>query len=74
MSHEIGKLADTGSVDNDCFIQKHCNTELASSGVPHPGDSMVTAVGTLGNEAGRTATVLLERDASALCSGELWPN
>ena len=44
-AREIGKLADTGSVDNELFITEALYTEFASSGVPHPGDLMVTAVG-----------------------------
>ena len=47
-AREIGKLADTGSVDNELFITEAQYTEFSSSGVPHPGDLMVTAVGTLG--------------------------
>ena len=47
-AREIGKLADTGSVNNELFITEAQYTEFSSSGVPHPGDLMVTAVGTLG--------------------------
>ena len=47
-AREIGKLADMGSVDNELFITEALYTEFSSSGVPHPGDLMVTAVGTLG--------------------------
>ena len=47
-AREIGKLADTDHVDNELFITESLYNEFAASGVPHPGDLMVTAVGTLG--------------------------
>lgn len=47
-SREIGKLADTGFVDNELHITEALYNKLSSSGVPHGGDLMVTAVGTLG--------------------------
>ena len=67
-AREIGKLADTGSVDNELFITEALYTEFSSSGVPHPGDLMVTAVGTLG----RTYIVkesdrFYYKDASVIC-------
>ena len=67
-AREIGKLADTGSVDNELFITEALYTEFSSSGVPHPGDLMVTAVGTLG----KTYIVkdndrFYYKDASVIC-------
>lgn len=46
-AREIGKLADTGFIDNELYITEALYNKLASSGVPHGGDLMVTAVGTL---------------------------
>lgn len=67
-AREIGKLADTGSVDNELFITEALYAEFSSSGAPHPGDLMVTAVGTLGK------TYIVEdgdrfyyKDASVIC-------
>ena len=47
-AREIGKLADTGSVNNELYISEELYKEFSRSGVPRPGDLMVTAVGTLG--------------------------
>ena len=67
-AREIGKLADTGFVDNELFITEALYNEFSSSGVPHPGDLMVTAVGTLGktyivNGSDR----FYYKDASVIC-------
>ena len=67
-AREIGKLADTGYVENELYITEALYTELASSGVPHGGDLMVTAVGTLG----KTYIVkdndrFYYKDASVIC-------
>ena len=47
-AREIAKLASKGFVDNELYISQELFEELSKSGVPHPGDLMVTAVGTLG--------------------------
>ena len=47
-AREIAKLAENGVVDNELFISQNLFDEFSKSGVPHPGDLMVTAVGTLG--------------------------
>ena len=47
-AREIGKLADRGNVDNDLYIEQSLYDEFSKSGVPIPGDLMITAVGTLG--------------------------
>ena len=76
-AREIGKLAEYGSVDNELFISEELYTEFSRSGVPKPGDLMVTAVGTLG----KTYIVkendrFYYKDASVLCFeniGEMLP-
>ena len=67
-ARESGKLADTGFVDNELYISEALYTKLSSSGVPHGGDLMVTAVGTLG----KTYIVkgddrFYYKDASVIC-------
>jgi type I restriction enzyme S subunit len=67
-AREIAKLAENGNVDNELFISQQLFDEFSKFGVPHPGDLMVTAVGTLG----RTYIVQPEdhfyyKDASVLC-------
>lgn len=47
-AREIAKLAENGMVDNDLFISEELYTTYAKSGIPEPGDLMITAVGTLG--------------------------
>ena len=67
-AREIGKLADTGSVDNELFITEAQYTEFSSSGVPHPGDLMVTAVGTLGKTyIVKDGDRFYYKDASVIC-------
>ena len=67
-AREIGKLADTGSVDNELFITEAQYTEFSSSGVPHPGDLMVTAVGTLGKTyIVKDCDRFYYKDASVIC-------
>ena len=67
-AREIGKLADTGSVDNELFITEALYTEFSSSGVPHPGDLMVTAVGTLGKTyIVKGSDRFYYKDASVIC-------
>ena len=67
-AREIGKLADTGSVDNELFITEALYAEFSSSGVPHPGDLMVTAVGTLGKTyIVKDGDRFYYKDASVIC-------
>ncbi len=67
-AREIGKLADTGSVDNELFITEALYTEFSSGGVPHPGDLMVTAVGTLGKTyIVKDSDRFYYKDASVIC-------
>ena len=67
-AREIGKLADTGSVVNELFITEALYTEFSSSGVPHPGDLMVTAVGTLGKTyIVKDSDRFYYKDASVIC-------
>ena len=67
-AREIGKLADNGFVDNELYISEDLYTAFSTSGVPRPGDLMVTAVGTLGK------TYIVQendrfyyKDASVIC-------
>ncbi len=67
-AREIAKLAENDYVENDLFISQDLFDEFSKSGVPHPGDLMVTAVGTLG----KTYIVKPEdrfyyKDASVIC-------
>ena len=67
-AREIGKLADTGSVENELFITEALYTEFSSSGIPHPGDLMVTAVGTLGKTyIVKDSDRFYYKDASVIC-------
>lgn len=47
-AREIVRLAEDGVVNNELFISEELYADYAKSGVPKPGDLMVTAVGTLG--------------------------
>ena len=67
-AREIGKLADNGFVDNELYISEDLYTAFSTSGIPRPGDLMVTAVGTLGK------TYIVQendrfyyKDASVIC-------
>ena len=67
-AREIGKLYDNGYVENELYIDEELYLKFASSGVPQPGDLMVTAVGTLG----KTYIVKEDdrfyyKDASVIC-------
>lgn len=67
-AREIARLAEDGYVDNELFISDELYNEFSSSGVPQPGDLMVTAVGTLG----KTYIVQAQdrfyyKDASVIC-------
>ena len=67
-AREIGKLAETGHVDNKLFITEALYTEFSSSGVPQPGDLMVTAVGTLGKTyIVKDGDRFYYKDASVIC-------
>jgi type I restriction enzyme, S subunit len=47
---EITRLAADGFVDNELFISEEHFEELSKqSGVPHAGDIVITAIGTIGN-------------------------
>ena len=72
-AREIGKLSDTGIVNNDLFIDRVLYDELSKSGVPQIGDLMMTAVGTLGK------TYIIKsnfpfyfKDGSVLCISNLY--
>lgn len=67
-AREIAKLAETGYVDNELFISKELFDEFSKSGVPQPGDLMVTAVGTLGKTyVVRDNDHFYYKDASVIC-------
>ena len=67
-AREIGVLADKGKVDNDLFISDELYNDFAKSGVPHPGDLMVTAVGTLGKVyVVQPQDRFYYKDASVIC-------
>ncbi len=67
-AREIAKLAEDGYVDNDLFISEELYEEFSKSDIPHAGDLMISAVGTLGK-----AYIVKEKDkfyykdASVLC-------
>lgn len=67
-AREIGKLSEVGYVDNELFISEELYSEFSKSGVPHPGDLMVTAVGTLGKTyIVQPGDRFYYKDASVLC-------
>ena len=67
-AREIGTLADTGFVANELYITEELYSEFSSSGVPHPGDLMVTAVGTLGKTyIVKEGDRFYYKDASVIC-------
>ena len=67
-AREIAKLAINGHVDNDLFISKELYSKFSVSGVPQPGDLMVTAVGTLGKTyIVQPSDVFYYKDASVIC-------
>ena len=67
-AREIAKLAIDGHVDNDLFISKELYSKFSVSGVPQPGDLMVTAVGTLGKTyIVQPSDVFYYKDASVIC-------
>ena len=67
-AREIAKLATDGYVDNDLYISQELYDEFAKSGVPHEGDLMVTAVGTLGKTyIVKSSDCFYYKDASVIC-------
>ena len=67
-AREIAQLAINGHVDNDLFISKELYSKFSVSGVPQPGDLMVTAVGTLGKTyIVQPSDVFYYKDASVIC-------
>lgn len=67
-AREIAKLADVGSVNNDLYISEELYTDFSKSGVPQPGDLMVSAVGTLGKTyVVQEGDQFYYKDASVLC-------
>ena len=67
-AREIVKLAENGFVDNELFISEELFEELSKLGVPHSGDLMVTAVGTLGKTyIVRPEDHFYYKDASVIC-------
>tara|TARA_Y100001960_G_scaffold158889_1_gene166977 strand:+ start:340 stop:1509 length:1170 start_codon:yes stop_codon:yes gene_type:complete len=47
---EVTTLSKFGHVDNDLFISEEHYSDLSSNyGIPHQGDILVTAIGTIGN-------------------------
>ena len=67
-AREIGKLAEYGYVNNELFIDFELYKEFSTSGVPLPGDLMVTAVGTLGKVyVVKDNDLFYYKDGSVLC-------
>ena len=67
-AREIGKLSETGYVDNELYIDEELFNKFSESGVPQPGDLMVTAVGTLGKTyIVKEADRFYYKDASVIC-------
>ena len=68
-AREVAKLSETGFVNNDLFISEEQYTSYKqSSGVPLPGDLMVTAVGTIGKVyVVKKGDIFYYKDASVVC-------
>lgn len=68
-AREIAEMSrNNGQVDNDLFISEELYNEFSSSGVPKPGDIMVTAVGTLGKTyIVKDGDKFYYKDASVIC-------
>ena len=67
-AREIARLADYGTVENELYIDNSLYEEYAKTGVPRPGDLMVTGVGTLGKTyIVREGDKFYYKDASVLC-------
>ena len=67
-AREIARLAENGYVHNDLFISEKLYEEFSASGVPHAGDLMVSAVGTLGKAyVVKESDKFYYKDASVIC-------
>ena len=67
-AREIGKLADSGFVNNELYIDQGLYDEFSKSGVPKAGDLMITAVGTLGKVyIVKDGDLFYYKDGSVLC-------
>ena len=67
-AREIAKLAEDGFVDNELFISEELFEDFSRSGIPKPGDLMVTAVGTLGKcYVVQDGDRFYYKDASVIC-------
>ena len=67
-AREIAKLASDGYVDNELFISQELFDEFSKTGIPQPGDLMVTAVGTLGKVyIVKSNDRFYYKDASVIC-------
>ena len=67
-AREIGKLADSGFVNNDLYIDQSLYDEFSKNGVPQAGDLMITAVGTLGKVyIVKDDDLFYYKDGSVLC-------
>ena len=68
-AREIAELSrNNGKIDNDLYISEELYKELSLSGVPKPGDIMVTAVGTLGKTyVVKEDDKFYYKDASVIC-------
>ncbi|MGL5382798.1 MAG: restriction endonuclease subunit S [Culicoidibacterales bacterium] len=67
-AREIGKLAESGFVDNDLYIDEILFEKFAEISIPKAGDLMVTAVGTLGKTyIVKETDKFYYKDASVIC-------
>ena len=68
-AREIAEMSrNNGQVDNELFISDELYEEFSKSGVPKPGDIMVTAVGTLGKTyIVKEGDKFYYKDASVIC-------
>ena len=66
-AREIARLAENGYVINDLFISEELYNEFSKSGIPHAGDIMIGAVGTLRKAyVGKAEDNFYYKDASVL--------
>lgn len=67
-AREIAALAEKGSIRNELYISEELYQKFLDSGVPHQGDVMVTAVGTLGKAyIVKDSDRFYYKDASVIC-------
>lgn len=68
-AREIAEMSrNNGQVDNELFISEELYNDFSISGVPKPGDIMVTAVGTLGKTyIVKEGDKFYYKDASVIC-------